>query len=350
MLYIENNSNIKKNSNGREEFITYSKAIAAVFVILSHTLAGMDINKELLDRILVFFYITHVPTFMIISGYLYSKYTINNTLKYRLLKLSNFIACFFIYVAVLTLLRSSTHYLMRTESTIYDDFILSFHNMWYFLVLSISILIYELTHYFTRIAKCAFGLLFLVSIVFCIFMIPPIGKLLVYVLIFFEGTGIVFNSRSIKFYMAIDFLLLFVFVFCGHFVRMSSEGSRGLELLTLMIITALGASLIPSVVSFILNNYNRKLARNNNFTVSNSDLMKIVNKSCVYICQHSQIFYFSQFIVIAIIEILRKVERFGYSVIDALLYSMMCFGISIIISVTTDRNKLVRKVLCKPFL
>ncbi|WP_248405334.1 hypothetical protein [Butyrivibrio fibrisolvens] len=235
-----------------------------------------------------------------------------------------------------------------------DEVFLSVHNMWYFPVLSISIMLYEMLQKIPARMGGIFEFSTAMIALFLLFKNPSIGKMLVYVLIFLAGTRWTINKRKAILNIVIDALILFFVVFYGHFVGMKSEGSSGIELIIRMVITFLGAGLIPSIMYLLLVNQSvsiqlhKRVCHENEKDFSNLSGNIYIDKCLKYISRNSQIFYFSQFLVIAIVESLRSVGLFGFLIGHALLYTVMCFGIAFLSSLFMDKCKIANRVLINP--
>lgn len=83
----KNNTKLKNNIKiDREQWIDYTKAFACILVVIGHLLqglkkAGIQWNNTLYQYIDTFIYLFHMPLFMFLSGYLYSKTTKIDSIK-----------------------------------------------------------------------------------------------------------------------------------------------------------------------------------------------------------------------------------------------------------------------------
>lgn len=344
-------------SQNNIKYITYSKAIAAILVVLYHTWGSMEIDTNVRNDCILFFFTTHVPTFMMISGYLYSNHTIKHDLTYRIRKLLNLLFCSAVYVFILVLFRVIVHSYLGIERTLLEEIDLSAHNMWYFPVLCFAIILYELS---SKVPKKegiipTRSILFLLLIIVTAFLMyknPSIGKILAYIIIFMIGTTWTINVwKAIFNALAYVGVWTLVVIMTG-IVNAQSESSIGTELLLLMVLTVLGAGLILSLVYLLLQiKDNGSIIKHKNSDDCGNDSNKsgIIDSILCFICQNSQMFYFAQFIVIIVIEALRAISTYGYSVLCSLLYTAMCIICALIFSVITSTSAWANRLLCKPF-
>lgn len=339
------------------KYITYSKAIAAIFVVLYHTWGSIEIDADVRNSLILLFFTTHVPTFMMISGYLYSNYTIKHEFKYRIRKLLNLLICSTVYMCILVLFRVIVHFYLGIERTLYEEFDLSAHNMWYFPVLCLAIILYELSSKVNRkegiiSTRSMLFLLLIIVAAFFMYRNPSIGKILAYIIIFMIGTTWTINVwKAIFNALAYVGVWAIVVIITGK-VNAQSESSIGTELLLLMVLTVLGAGLILSLVYLILqikDNGSIIKHKNSDDCGNNSNKSGIIDSILCFICQNSQIFYFAQFIVIIVIEALCSIGVYGYSVLCSLLYTAMCIICALIFSVITSTSAWANRLLCKPF-
>ena len=335
MTIMENKESSFKVVN--EKYITYSKAYAAISVILFHTWGKMSVDSYFLGKILLFFYTTHVPTFMLISGYLYSKHTVRHEVKHRLIKVSNLFLTFWVYVFVLSLFRIMIDLFSGTIIDFKAILSLTAHNMWYFPVLCISITIYEII----RKLNPKLTIWWIVTIpisILLLFIQPSIGKILIYIIIFMFGTVFRVNSKKAVINISLNVLLWWAIVFLLNKVDISSEGKNGMELCLMMILTLSGSFLIPSFIFLSITYLNKQ----------NIILSKRISNCFSSVGDNSQMLYFLQFFIIIIVEFLRENGIVGYSVWECLLYSFLCFEFSMLVSSFVSSSKLLKRIFLKP--
>ena len=325
---------------GKEKYITYSKAIAAISVVLYHTWGSMSINPEVLGKILLFFYTTHVPTFMLISGYLYSKYTVRHELKYRVYKLLNLFLSFIAYIFILSLFRIVLYSIGDSGKSLKEIFVLTAHNMWYFPVLCISIVLLEIIRKLDKGRVVVFLSAILIlsfTDIILLYKLPSVGKILVYIMIFLIGTLWSIDRNKAISCISINMVMWLFFVFFFNIVDISSEGSSGLELCFMMLMTVCGASLIPAIVFLVINSSKSKEANIN-----------ALDRVLSVICKNTQLIYFFQFFIIIIVEFLRDKEIVECSVINCLLYSLLCFSFALIMSNNVSKKSWLSRIFLSP--
>lgn len=73
--------------NNKKTYINYARGIAIILVVFGHMIEMTLINESVKFNIDFAFYLLHVPTFLLISGYLFKYYNhifnsiINNVFK-----------------------------------------------------------------------------------------------------------------------------------------------------------------------------------------------------------------------------------------------------------------------------
>ena len=317
---------------GKEKYITYSKALAAIIVIVWHAWGNLNISSTFMHRLMLLFYITHVPTFMLISGMLYTKHTVKHDYKYRIIKVANLGLCCLLYVLILTVLRTITNLVLGIRIDLQHNLMASVHNMWYFPVLCVSIIVYEII---IRINKqwMIYGLLILVVCdIILLYKNPSIGKMLVYVLIFLGGGSLEFSRRRASVFLLLNMALWAIVVFILNQVDVRSEGSSGTELLLMMIMTVCGSFIIPSVM----------------YLICNQEKKKETNAFISGICNNTQLIYFFQFIPIVIVAAFNKAGIISYSAAICLILSFVYFVFSYLMSSFVSNNSILKRIFLKP--
>ncbi|WP_248405343.1 acyltransferase family protein [Butyrivibrio fibrisolvens] len=298
------------------KYADYSKALAIFFVIMGHMIEMTNVGdgKWIIDTLC---YLLHVPTFLIISGYLFSKSYMKHTLKEVIITKSiRLLFPYLIWTLLLTL-----YTVIINGMSLGDSFCYSSNALWYLAFLWACIIctsfLFKLPNFISKMIMLLLSLCCVASP----FLNSTLAKFCIHYGIFL--VGFIYLDRIIasrnKYILIAMFISGYMCLVATGYLSMLDALGTGIKTLSIFILKIMGACFLPICFSYIEEKKELKL-------------LTKVGASTIYI-------YVLHFFIIAIYKNMNNDDWFVY-----IISVLVVFVFTMAIGVAFENNKYLNKL------
>ncbi len=232
--------------NNKKTYINYARGIAIILVVFGHMIEMTLINESVKFNIDFAFYLLHVPTFLLISGYLFKYTKERHDLKHIIITKTKGLLCVYIlWGIVLSIFTYFVNNLSMIDSVKY-----SLNAIWYLLFLWLCIIGIIVIELFPKKVRYILWAMILLLAIIAPFYSGGIAKIIIHFLIFslgYYGFEYIINNR-IKYMVVIFFAVSVVLSYYTGKVSMKNAESLDVYSLLLFMLKIIGSMIIPIIV------------------------------------------------------------------------------------------------------